>query len=455
MRRLVRLAREGDTGAVAVIVAVAATALFAFGAMAVDMGNAWARKRLTQTDADLAALAGAAQLTGKSSSEDPAKLAAWNWLDKNLPNDDQSGFTLNSYAQYTDGDETNGEITVSNNYAKITVVVQPRNVSFGLANAIGFKSVDVRATAAAGLFSPADKIFPYLLADGTPPGLACLKDTSNGQAKPDVMRAAFLPQAKPVDPGSGGNNGGGNCAGSIEGNFGFANIPRNSKTETPELPYNIRYGADHNPAVINPIPPTEPTVCIKDGNPTGAILDSNKAPYIDGFNCIGSQSVTGQNMPDIVQGLVHFSGPNACDGRLIDTASTLVIDGCPISTDKFATYLPVGTTPAQLLSGSVTSVINQAIVNDPRFGFVPVISSQTLPQQGGSNVYAIINFYGVYYHDFFDQQGNLITSDEKNVKIGAVDAYVFPLGFLPNEIIYKGAVGSYIGVGPHVSRLVE
>ena len=51
-----------DRGAVALVVAVLALVLFGIGALAVDLGNSFTRRRAVQTTADLAALAGAQSL---------------------------------------------------------------------------------------------------------------------------------------------------------------------------------------------------------------------------------------------------------------------------------------------------------------------------------------------------------------------------------------------------------
>ena len=47
-----------DDGIVAVVTAIVAVLLFSVGALAVDLGNTFSRRRAVQTTADLAALAG-------------------------------------------------------------------------------------------------------------------------------------------------------------------------------------------------------------------------------------------------------------------------------------------------------------------------------------------------------------------------------------------------------------
>ena len=71
--------RRDARGAVAVMVAVTATVLFAVGAVAVDMGNVYHKRADLQTNVDLAVLAAAAKLPDQAA----ARLEATDYLDRN------------------------------------------------------------------------------------------------------------------------------------------------------------------------------------------------------------------------------------------------------------------------------------------------------------------------------------------------------------------------------------
>ena len=83
-RRMLRLRftrrRWDERGAVAVVVALCSLVIFAVAALAVDLGNGFARKRDTQNQADFAALAGARSLPARhddaSANDEAVKEAA-------------------------------------------------------------------------------------------------------------------------------------------------------------------------------------------------------------------------------------------------------------------------------------------------------------------------------------------------------------------------------------------
>ncbi|MDQ1703458.1 MAG: hypothetical protein QOF57_2710 [Frankiaceae bacterium] len=191
-----RLLRD-DSGAVAVIVSIMAVVLFAFGALAIDLGNGFARKRSTQTDADFAALAGGTKLPDTAA----ARQVAWDYLTRNLPQSDGNP-AIPPLADFSDGDLTNGEIcfpaaddpydaplsgpggqTCANgSTTRIKVIVPKRHVDFGLGKAVGVNSVDVWATASVALRSPAGVILPFALPTTCSSGQQVIKDPAPGQA---------------------------------------------------------------------------------------------------------------------------------------------------------------------------------------------------------------------------------------------------------------------------------
>lgn len=139
-----------DRGAVAVIVAILALLLFGVSALAVDLGNMWSRKRMAQTSADLAALAGAAWLPDQTAALDKAYeylTSSGNFVGENA---------LPAKGVLDDNVLANGEIDVTAD--TVTVDLPPRSVSFGLATAIGFAGSSVSAHAVAAVRSPASTL---------------------------------------------------------------------------------------------------------------------------------------------------------------------------------------------------------------------------------------------------------------------------------------------------------
>ena len=175
--------RASDRGAVAIIVAVSAIALFGIAAMAVDLGNGFARKRDVQTQADLAALAGAGSLPGSKSATNTAVLAARDYLNRNQPASDGttcfSSEDCVTAAQLIDGSNSNGEVYFDSP-TRIRVVSPPARVQFGLASALGFHNLDVRAGATAGIFSGGPSVMPVYAVSGCDWGPQSITAPSTG-----------------------------------------------------------------------------------------------------------------------------------------------------------------------------------------------------------------------------------------------------------------------------------
>jgi hypothetical protein len=74
--------RRDERGAVAVIFALTATVLFGVGAFAVDIGQAYAKKSLEQTDVDVAVMAAAAELTSGGACNPEVVATATEYLSK-------------------------------------------------------------------------------------------------------------------------------------------------------------------------------------------------------------------------------------------------------------------------------------------------------------------------------------------------------------------------------------
>lgn len=183
---------RNDRGAVAVVVAIVSLLLFSTAALAVDLGVMYNRRRAAQLDADLAALAGSVMLPGNTTG---ARALAYDYLERNLPPGGDIGPLLN----YSDGNLNNGEIYFPT-ATKIRVVVPPREVQFGFANAMGFSNGRVSAAATVEVRSPAAAL-PFFLTVGASSGYSCLKDDTGGNNSP-VRSALLMPAKAPTITGS-------------------------------------------------------------------------------------------------------------------------------------------------------------------------------------------------------------------------------------------------------------
>jgi len=155
--------RRDDSGVISVIVAIMSLVLLGTAALAVDMGNAYARKRLVQTEADLAALAGGARLPGTTATTREAAVSAvLDYLNRNAT----FGQATTSWTTATlqDGSEANGEVQFLSS-SRMRVVAPPATVEFGLAGALGFSEVDVNAEATVEIRSPGSALPMWLPSD--------------------------------------------------------------------------------------------------------------------------------------------------------------------------------------------------------------------------------------------------------------------------------------------------
>ena len=152
-----------------------AVILIGFTAFAVDLGNAFARKRSLQTQADLAALAGAGSLPNTIA----AKAAALDYLRNNEVVGGQAW--------------SEASITFSPGNTEIQVTTPPATVDFGFAGVLGRDEQEVTAFAEAGIFTPG-ALAPFFIAEG------CVVDgesqfeikTDPGNVTPTPINPAFF-----------------------------------------------------------------------------------------------------------------------------------------------------------------------------------------------------------------------------------------------------------------------
>ncbi len=216
-----------EEGAVAVIVAVTALSMVLFGvsALAVDLGDAYARQRQLAASADLAALAGAGQLPDRAAARTaalenlcsqanvvqgwpagtcptPADSATWDF-DGNLTNGEIQFYTgapdpgSNRFSA--------GQLATGTTATGIRVLTPNATVQFGFATALGYSSVDVRRAATAALFNARGPGHMPLFGIPSDAGLTCFLDRGNNGgdhgvniAKPPPPTTTYQIRASPT-----------------------------------------------------------------------------------------------------------------------------------------------------------------------------------------------------------------------------------------------------------------
>ena len=164
-----------ERGAVAIMVALVATALFGTAALAVDLGNAWSRKREVQKQVDVSALAAGWMLPMTTTN----KLAIATKVAEYLDDDDNrvAGQDAVTAAQLVNGNDADGEIlfqhddgtTCTDKCTQMRVVAPQAEVDFGFASVLGFDRTEVQRTATVRMVSslmPSRKGIPFWLPTG-------------------------------------------------------------------------------------------------------------------------------------------------------------------------------------------------------------------------------------------------------------------------------------------------
>ena len=206
-RRLPRRNRD-ERGATAIITAFMCVVLFGVAALSVDLGNAFARRTDTQTQADYGALAAARMQTetAKSGMTISAAMvdAVRDALNNNQPQDDKSTCwttkTCVTSAQLTDSNLANGEIrfcsgtTCGAGYAStvkgLQVIAPTNKVDYGFANLLGVDSGSVHAGALVNVFTAGQRVMPMYAVQGCDYGLQTLSDPATGHVlTPTVVLA--------------------------------------------------------------------------------------------------------------------------------------------------------------------------------------------------------------------------------------------------------------------------
>lgn len=181
--------RSSERGAVAVLVGILALVLFGLAAFAVDLGNAVARKAGVQGQADLSALAAAAELPGTTmDASDPAVAAVATYLIENEQQDDD-GTPLPVLASLQSQlmnplSPLDGRVEfITRNRLRVTTPAA--HVDFGLASILGFSSTDVQASAEVMIGSPS-KALPFYVGESCSYLQQTIINAPNGHEDPRV-----------------------------------------------------------------------------------------------------------------------------------------------------------------------------------------------------------------------------------------------------------------------------
>lgn len=465
-----------ENGAVAVVAAIFSVVLFGVAALAVDMGNVYARNREAQTTVDLAALASLAN------NRDPgcAFARAYTYLQQNYVASDGSSPSTwpPPAADLNDSDLSNGEIVISSadgtritlsspsgdtavacpgtggNAAKARVIMPPRKVQFALAGVIGFSSRHVVQAATVVLRS-----LGHVQPLGLPVG--CLTRANYG-----------LITLKTSTDNSGTCN-------DNNGNFGFLDIIRGGAYN--KLEENLEFGVDHQLAAM-PLGPLEvtPPAGTKPPCPGDGLPNVLNPPEVYRFdlptptgtpNCVKVE--TGNKASDVTDAWIRANNED-CVGLLTripsgvtQTRSFDAGGGGPVCTLDARRLSDFTSEPINLalLNGSKGKVIDSSITQSPNFFVVPVLYTDVRPPNG-NNFYRIMDFVGFYLDYDSSKCGGcttpFITSGnnppqvyDDNGQIVGVTGYVMNLGAIedgPNT----GPVADYfLGTGPAAPVLVK
>lgn len=181
--------RRDEEGAVALMVGLVAVVLFGVAALAVDLGNAWARERSVQKQVDVTALAVGHLLPASAADLAAVAAATAAYLDSNgaagqrdvVATDLVNGLSADGEVRLQDASGT----PCSTACPRLEVTAPDARVDFGLAGVLGADGTEVRRTAAVQVFSAiprGESVLPFWLPSGCALGPAMLDAAPGGQS---------------------------------------------------------------------------------------------------------------------------------------------------------------------------------------------------------------------------------------------------------------------------------
>lgn len=171
-----RARARDERGAVAIMAALLSTVLFMVGAVAVDMGQVYAKRSALQSNVDMAVMAAAAELTQATGCNAEVVTRAEEYLVK-----DGNEVHGQVAMDLQDGDDKNGEITCPGNW-RVDLIAPRARVDFGMAKIFeSGDSIDVPADASAQIKSPGrSSSLPMYAVEGCDSGPVQLSDPPPG-----------------------------------------------------------------------------------------------------------------------------------------------------------------------------------------------------------------------------------------------------------------------------------
>ncbi|WP_457185377.1 TadE/TadG family type IV pilus assembly protein [Nocardioides sp. P5_E3] len=178
--------RHDEAGAIAVMVALMAMVILGMAAVAIDMGQVYAKRASLQSAADQAVLAAAAELDGTTVCTAGAINAAKNYLISNWI--DQGGDPKAVGDINLDGSPTDGNGYMNCNKWRVELWTPTAKVNLGLAKAVTSRDrIDVPASAAAEVRSPRLATMPFYATPACSTGMQVLSTNSSGLSTPPVI----------------------------------------------------------------------------------------------------------------------------------------------------------------------------------------------------------------------------------------------------------------------------
>lgn len=178
---------RNERGAYAVMFALLAVVLIGFAAIAVDIGNAVARKSDVQGQADFGALAAGHDLSAMSGSiPDAVFEAVADSMNHNQTLGDECvGCVTAAQLKTCLPDDVDGcvQFVTVDGIAGLRVTAPRETVEYGLARVLGFDSIDVDAHATIRIGSPLGTV-PFYAVDGCDEGPQTIADPAPGHGSP-------------------------------------------------------------------------------------------------------------------------------------------------------------------------------------------------------------------------------------------------------------------------------
>ena len=201
-----RLSRD-ESGAVAVFVAILAALLFALAGLAVDLGNAWARGRTVQKQADVSAISAGHLLpmeAGKA-GHGPSDIAAEvaqrlndNLLHRSAVGDGECAHQRQRSRRGGRLPNVRKAASCTTKCPRMTVVPPQAQVDFTFAAVMGFSNVQVQRPATVEVQSELprkDYMMPFWLPNGCGYGPTHADSTGGSSGGPAAPAAYVMPRA--------------------------------------------------------------------------------------------------------------------------------------------------------------------------------------------------------------------------------------------------------------------